>query len=314
MLKHQTHPKTRIRTRHGTIHETTIKQQPFSSEQYYIIQQIALLLVSDHRRLTAGGIMLLTGKTALVTGGGRGIGRSIALSLAKRGAAVALMARTANDIEQVAGEITALGGRALPLAGDVANLVDVVRVVEQTKRELGSIDILINNAAILGPLDATDQVDPTTWVQAQQVNLIGAFYCQRSVMPDMLASGWGRIVNISSGAATGTGMSRASAYSVSKAALDMLSKATGAEVSGRGIAITSVYPGIVDTAMQAEIRSAPEDHADPALVQRFRENYARGLLADPDHVGELIAAVVLGDFNGQIVDVRTDRETLLRLL
>jgi NAD(P)-dependent dehydrogenase (short-subunit alcohol dehydrogenase family) len=246
--------------------------------------------------------MPFSGKTALVTGGGRGIGRSIALSLAKRGAAVALMARTAGEVEQVAGEIIALGGRSLALTGDVSNLVDVVRVVEQTTRELGPIDILINNAAVLGPLDATDQVDPTAWVQAQHVNLVGAFYCQRTVMPDMLARGWGRIVNISSGAATGTGMPRASAYSVSKAALDMLSRATGAEVSGRGVAITSVYPGIVDTAMQA------------ALVQRFRENFARGLLADPDHVGELIAAVVLGDFNGQIVDVRTEREVLLGIL
>jgi NAD(P)-dependent dehydrogenase (short-subunit alcohol dehydrogenase family) len=258
--------------------------------------------------------MPFSGKTALVTGGGRGIGRSIALSLAKRGAAVALMARTAGEVEQVAGEIIALGGRSLALTGDVSNLVDVVRVVEQTTRELGPIDILINNAAVLGPLDATDQVDPTAWVQAQHVNLVGAFYCQRTVMPDMLARGWGRIVNISSGAATGTGMPRASAYSVSKAALDMLSRATGAEVSGRGVAITSVYPGIVDTAMQAEIRSAPEERADAALVQRFRENFARGLLADPDHVGELIAAVVLGDFNGQIVDVRTEREVLLGIL
>jgi NAD(P)-dependent dehydrogenase (short-subunit alcohol dehydrogenase family) len=247
--------------------------------------------------------MLLNRRVALVTGGGRGIGRG-----------VALLARTAPEVTQVAAELSQLGKRSHAAVADVASLPEVVRAVEQISAALGPIDILVNNAAIIGPLDAIDQVDPAAWAQTQQVNLLGAFFCQRSVLPGMLARGWGRIVHVSSGAATGSGLSRASAYSVSKAALDMLARATAAEVGAQGVAVTSVYPGIVDTAMQATIRAAPTERAGTELVGRFRDNYAQGRLADPEQVGALIAAVVLGEFNGELIDVRTDRERLLALL
>jgi NAD(P)-dependent dehydrogenase (short-subunit alcohol dehydrogenase family) len=234
--------------------------------------------------------------------------------LAAQGAAVALLARTASEVTAVAAAIDAAGGQAMALAADVADAAQVHAAVAQVADTLGPVQILINNAAIIGPLDAIERVDPTAWERTLRINLLGSFFCQQAVLPAMLAHGWGRIVNISSGAATGSGIHRGSAYSVSKAGLDMLSKATAAEVGAQGIAVCSVYPGIVDTEMQREIRSTPAEQAGEITAQRFHEFHAQGLLADAAPIGQLIAAVAIGGFNGEIVDVRARSAELLALL
>ncbi|NJN18985.1 MAG: SDR family oxidoreductase [Oscillochloris sp.] len=254
--------------------------------------------------------MALSGRVALVTGGGRGIGQGTALALARLGAAVALMARSGDQIMTVAELIGANGGRAAAFPGDVGNYADVEVVVGAVEHSLGPIDILINNAAIVEPIAPVAEVDPAAWARLQQINLIGAFHCIRAVLPGMLERGWGRIVNISSGAATGSGLSHGSAYSVSKAGLDMLARATAAETGARGVAVCSIYPGIVDTAMQADIRAVPQERAGEVTYQRFRDFHEQKMLNTIDAVGELIAAAALAGFNGEILDVRGDEARL----
>jgi NAD(P)-dependent dehydrogenase (short-subunit alcohol dehydrogenase family) len=257
----------------------------------------------------------LVHRVALVTGGGRGIGRATALELARLGAAVAVLARSSDQVATVAAEISAHGGRALALSADVADGAAVQAAVDAVERALGPIDILINNAAVLEPLGPTATSDPEAWARAIAINVVGAYRCLRAVLPGMLERRWGRIVNVSSGAATGSGILNASAYSTSKAALDMLTRAVAAEIASSGVTVNALHPGMVDTAMQTTLRTAPIDQIGAATSARFRGAYERGELRDPAEPARLIAAIVLSDAQGEIVSIRDQRaQELLRML
>lgn len=249
----------------------------------------------------------LAGRVAFVTGGGRGIGRATALALARQGADIAVLARSAEEVRAVAAEITALGPRALALAGDVAKGASVDAAVAETTRVLGRIDILINNAAVIGPLQSTATGDPEEWASAITVNTIGAYRCVRAVLPGMLARRWGRIVNVTSGAAQGSGIRNASAYSVSKAALDALTRSVATEVAGSGVTVNAVSPGVVDTAMQTRLRDSSPDQFGVENWAYFQGLYERGELRDPVVPGQLIAAIVLSDLQGEIVSLHDPR-------
>jgi NAD(P)-dependent dehydrogenase (short-subunit alcohol dehydrogenase family) len=247
----------------------------------------------------------LSGKVALVTGGGRGIGRGIALALAKYGAKVAVMARSTDEIEQVANKIRERGGTALALTGDVANYTDVQRIVAKTETELGAIDILVNNAAIIYVGGYLEETNPETWLQTQQVNLVGAYYTLHATLPHMKAQGYGRIVNISSGAARSI-IPRGSAYCVSKAGLETLTKIVAAETQDTDICVVSVYPGAVDTMMQAELRNIPVEQLGEELYTNVHKLKIEGKLGDPLHIGEQIVAVLMTDKTGEILDINED--------
>lgn len=230
-------------------------------------------------------------RSALVTGGGRGIGRDIALELARRGVQVAVVARSADEVNAVAQTIRDSGGTALGIAADVGRFESVARAVEEAEQRLGRLSILVNNAAIVGPLGPTATVDAAEWAQTINVNLLGAFYTTRLVLPSMLEQGWGRIINVSSGAAQGNGIVRGSAYSVSKAGLDMLTRTVAAEVTGSDIAAITVYPGVVDTAMQTTIRTTPAAQLGETTSARFQAYYEQGDLLDPTVPARLIAVL-----------------------
>ena len=137
--------------------------------------------------------MRLDGQVALVTGGGRGIGRAIALALSLAGAAVAVCARTSSQLAETVQLIERQGGRALALPADVADRHAVEAMIEQAECALGPIDILVNDAAIAGPAGPFAETDPDAWWEVQVINLRGPVYCSRAVLPGMIRRGRGRI-------------------------------------------------------------------------------------------------------------------------
>ncbi|MBE3559734.1 MAG: SDR family oxidoreductase [Ktedonobacteraceae bacterium] len=249
----------------------------------------------------------LEGKIALVTGGGRGIGRTTALALAREGCDVVVVARTYAEIEQVAAEIRVQGRRGLAFACDIADGQAIARTFASLVEETDPVDILINNAGVVEPLGPTATADPELWSQALQVNLIGAFRWIHACLPEMLRRGWGRIVNISTGAAAGAGMLNASAYSTSKAGLEMLTLNLAAELAGSGITVNAVRPGTVDTAMQTHIRSQPAERVGRQMHERFTGLHEQGMLLDPVQPARLITALVLGKSSGEVVSIYDQR-------
>ena len=189
----------------------------------------------------------LTGRSALVTGAGRGIGRAIALSLASAGADVAVTARSSKELDETAAAIRALGRRAEAIVCDVSERIQVDAMIARVRTALGDPLILVNNAGIAASAKLTDTTDEM-WDRMLRVNASGAFYCTRAVLPLMLAAKRGRIVNMASVAAR-AGAPYIAAYTASKHALLGLTRAVAAEVAGRGITVNAVCPGYVDTEM-----------------------------------------------------------------
>ena len=187
--------------------------------------------------------MRLEGKVALVTGGGRGIGRAIALALARAGADVAVTARSVAEIEAVAREIRALGRKAAALPADVGDRLRVDASVETAGQRLGPVQILVNNAGMAVSAKLGD-IDDTLWDRHLRVNLTGAFYASRAALPGMLAAGWGRIVNVASVAGR-QGYPYVAAYVASKHGLLGLTRALALEVVQTGITVNAICPGYV---------------------------------------------------------------------
>ncbi|GAC1641194.1 MAG: 3-oxoacyl-[acyl-carrier-protein] reductase [Herpetosiphon sp.] len=254
-------------------------------------------------------------RVALVTGGGRGIGRSVAIDLARQGFMVGVAARTEAEVAAVGKEIEKLGQRAAAVTVNLDDDASREAMLRQVESQLGPIDVLVNNAALVGPYGPTWELDPAEWLRALNVNLGVPFLLTRAVLPHMMKAGWGRIINVSSGAARNP-MERAGAYSVTKAGLDMLSRQIGTEVEGTGVVSISVYPGVVDTAMQTEIREQPSAVVGEDLASRFRSYYESGRLQQPERPARLIALLAgeMGNrFNGQIVDIYSaEIQTLLQ--
>ncbi len=203
-------------------------------------------------------------RTAIVTGGGRGIGAAVARALAERGLAVSVFARTAAQLERVVAEKAA----ALAVAGDVRRAEDVARLVAAHERALGPVDVLVNGAGIL-ERGLVEELTPEKFREVVDVNLIGAFLCARAVVPGMKARRRGRIVNVASISGT-LGTERASAYNASKWGLIGLTKCLAEELRPHGVQCVAVSPGSVDTEMLKKTPFAPEmTPADVAKVVAF---------------------------------------------
>jgi 3-oxoacyl-[acyl-carrier protein] reductase len=229
----------------------------------------------------------LQGQVALVTGGGRGIGRNIALELAAAGMSVVVTGRTREEVEATASEI---GGRAL--VGDVSKRHDVERWLS----EAGEVDLLVNNAGMGIHEDAAWELDPDEWWHVFEVNVLGVYLCCRAVIPGMLERGRGRIVNVASGAAYLPGL-KSTAYGGSKAAVHRFSEALANQLEPHGIPVFSISPGLVRTQMTESFGddmpwTPPElaPHLVRALASGRLDTLAgRYLHAEHDDVDDLAA-------------------------
>ena len=222
----------------------------------------------------------LSAHVALVTGGSRGIGAAIALALAELGAAVAVNYRErVDDAEAVVARIKSGGGRAMSVAADVSQAAAVTAMVEQVAKTLGPIDILVNNAGIAIPR-GVDDLTESDFDHTILVNLKSAFLCTRAVLPSMRARQWGRIVNISSGAARGAG-GIGPHYNASKAGMEGLTRGYAARLVKEGITVNAVAPSLIETDMM-----------------RGRTDLARIPLGRMGQAGEVAQAVAMVLGNG----------------
>ncbi|HEX8659108.1 MAG TPA: 3-ketoacyl-ACP reductase [Hymenobacter sp.] len=216
----------------------------------------------------------LQGKTALVTGAGKGIGRAVALALAAEGVKVGLVARTAADLQVLAAEIVSAGGTAATAVADVADRTAVNLAVASIQQELGPVDILINNAGI-GTFGKFLELEPEQWEHIIQVNLMGTYYVTRAVLPGMIARQTGDIINISSTAGQ-RGAAVTSAYSASKFAVLGLTESLMQEVRKHNIRVSALTPSTVATPLALENKLTdgnpdkvmqPEDLAEFIVAQ-----------------------------------------------
>ena len=207
--------------------------------------------------------MKLAGKIAIVTGASRGIGWEIALGFADEGADIAVCARDESRLKQLISKIEQHGRRAIAVRADVSKETDVQRLVDRTMEAYGRIDVLCNNAGV-AHRGGVDELDPAKWDEVIAVNLRGPFLCSRAVLPHMKRQNYGRIVDVSSGAAVNCSPGFA-AYNASKAALNSLSRTLANEVTGYNILVNAMSPGSLKTDMNPEGSRPPSDALPTAV-------------------------------------------------
>lgn len=243
--------------------------------------------------------MSLKGKVAVVTGGARGIGRAIALRLSLDGAAVAVWDLRADGVNETVEEIRKSGGKAIACIGDAADAVEVARSASETRSAFGPIQILVNNAGIVG-FDRFANITEEMWDRMMRINMKGPFLCTKEILPDMLAAKWGRIINISSSSAQ-TGASSMSHYVASKGGLIGLTKALAIEFAPSGITVNNVPPGFVDTPMLRE---------SPVNMEAFAQTTPMKRSGRPEDIAAAVAYLASEDANyvtGQTLSVNGGR-------
>ena len=216
----------------------------------------------------------ISGKNALITGAGKGIGKAIAIALAKEGVNVALLARTQSDLDKLAKELAGYNVKISTVTADVSNIESVNNAVAKVQSDLGFIDILINNAGI-GKFAKFLEMEPESWEEIIKINLLGPYYVTRSVVPEMIEKQTGDIINISSSSALNPA-AVTSAYSASKAGLIALSTSLMQEMRKHNIRVTSLTPSTTATDMAIELKLTdgnpdrvmqPEDLAELIVSQ-----------------------------------------------
>lgn len=226
----------------------------------------------------------LAGKVAVVTGGGRGLGRAAALAFAAQGASVAIVSRTESEL----GEVARLIGndRCIALAGDVGLGDTARRVVAATVKWFGGVDILMNNAAVVGPFRRMEDVTEPEWDASLAVNLKGAFLFAREVVPHMRRRGGGAIINVTSGLGSFV-LSPFGLYCIAKGGLNQLTRILALELGDAGIRVNGLDPGIMDTGMQDTIRTAGPQTLGPETWRSFVAYKEKGMLDPAEKVARL---------------------------
>ncbi|MEM4217507.1 MAG: SDR family NAD(P)-dependent oxidoreductase [Candidatus Methanomethylicaceae archaeon] len=220
----------------------------------------------------------LENRIAIVTGAGQGIGKAIALRLAKEGAKVAVTDVSGKEVE-TAKEIGDLGGEALPLKLDVTKYQEAQDAARQVWEKFGRIDVLVNNAGVY-PFRSFDEMEEGDWDRVLQINLKGTFNCTKAVLPYMKKQGYGRIINISSVAGTVVGFMNLSHYCASKAGIVGLTKGLALEVAKHGICVNAVAPGPIETPGAVS--------AGKEALEALKQMIPIGRLGKPEEVASIV--------------------------
>jgi NAD(P)-dependent dehydrogenase (short-subunit alcohol dehydrogenase family) len=245
--------------------------------------------------------MQLSNTIALVTGGGRGIGKTIAVALAREGADVAVTGRYQDVLDEVAREITSIGRRSIAIAGDVSDELQVQDIITAVRERLGSINLLVNNVGIAGPTAPLTEVTAAQWDETIAVNLRSAFLCSKAVTPQMIERRAGKIINISSIAGK-IGYALRSPYAASKWGMIGLSQSLAQELGPHNIQVNTICPGPTDgermrsvIANRARELGKPETEVEAVYVA----GTALKRMVDPNHVAD--AVVFLASASGDSI-------------
>jgi NAD(P)-dependent dehydrogenase (short-subunit alcohol dehydrogenase family) len=251
---------------------------------------------------------------ALVTGGGRGLGRAFALVLATAGAQVAVTARTAAQLAETVQLVERAGGCALAIPGDVSVPDEVAHVVTTAEQQLGPVDILVNNAGfhVAGSLGHDWEVDPEGWWHTFEINLRGPFLYARAVLSGMVQRQRGRIVNVSSGSAFNP-RPQMDALCASKAALTHWTRCLAVDTQAHGIAVFAFVPGAVRTPGREYLATAPE--VPKEIGDEFRAWFSRGQDTPIDRAAQMLLFLVSGSadaLSGRCIRVQDKEEELVQ--
>lgn len=253
--------------------------------------------------------MKLQNRIALITGGGRGIGRAIASAFAREGAQVAIAARSRDQVEQVAREVAdQSSSKALAVVCDVSDVASIESMFAGVTERFGrGPDIMVNNAGIAesAPIVRTDD---ELWHRHLAINLSGTFYCMRAVLPEMIERGWGRVINIASIAGK-TGAPYVAAYSASKHGVLGLTRSVALEVATKGITVNAICPGYVDTEMTTRgvenITKKTRLSAEEAM-DSIRKMSPQNRIIEPEEIAALALLLASEDgrgINGQAINI-----------
>jgi NAD(P)-dependent dehydrogenase (short-subunit alcohol dehydrogenase family) len=244
----------------------------------------------------------LEGRIGVVTGAGRGIGREVARSLAAEGMSLLLLARTGSQVRELADELSSwYGGKMLPAAVDVSDPAAVERVVLHAEQHLGTVDLLVNNAAIIEAREVPFwQGDPAEMWQVIETNLRGPLLMTHALLPPMVQRGHGHVVNITSRARAATATGTYTGYAVSKRALSLLTQSLAGPLTGTGVVVVDVLPGLVRTEMTESMpvwatRETPQ-WDDAAATARVVTDIACGRY--DDRAGEVLDAPAIAAGSG----------------
>jgi NAD(P)-dependent dehydrogenase (short-subunit alcohol dehydrogenase family) len=250
----------------------------------------------------------LSGKIAVVTGAGRGVGQRVALRLAQLGADVAVVARSEKQLRETAAQITALGRRATAIPMDLGRQTSHEPIKVAVESALGVPAILINAAGIFGPIDLLRNTDPAAWIETLMVNTVSHYLTCRAFVGGMIDKGWGRIVNVTSAASLHEPGPINSAYGTSKAALNQLTRHLAAELVGTGVTANVIHPGDVKTEMWSEIRTnAARLGPEAAAYKKWAEWVNETGGDDPEKAADLVGNLMSDDaakLNGRFLWIR----------
>ena len=239
--------------------------------------------------------MTLQGKSALITGGSRGIGKEIARVFLREGAEVMLVARSADELRRTKNELAAIGDNVEICSADISRITDVQHVISATIKAFGKIDILVNAAGVYGPIGLSETVDFEAWKQTFAINVFGTFAMVQKVLPIMKSQKRGKIINFSGG---GDGpLPRFTAYSASKISIVRLTESLAAEVKDDGIEINVIAPGAVNTTFLDEALAAGEEAVGKERYQALLTQKESGGVS-PEKAAELCAYLASERSNG----------------